>query len=121
MEPIQSRDFALWLQQRIAVCKEKQAELTADDRKDEAVFERIRANVYEIFHTVLTVACKTSGGDTAKARSFFASKLVSLPQNWKTALAAAQKHGDIKRITEECIKLDVLAEIEAQFTLLWKE
>ena len=109
MEPIQSREFTLWLQQRIDTCKEKQAKLAADDRTDEAIFERIRANVYDIFHTVLTVAWKTSGGDAAKARSFFAAKLISLPQNWKTALVAAEKHGDIKRITEERIKLDVLA------------
>lgn len=121
MDTTQAQAFALFLQQRIANCSAKQAELAADNRTDEAIFERIRGNVFKIFHTVFNVAWKTSGGDYAKAHSFFSDKLDRLPQNWQTALKAAQKHGDVKRITEEQIKLNAWEEIRTQFALLWKE
>ena len=41
-----------YLEERIAACRQKEAALVADSRADEAVFEKIRANVYEIFLTI---------------------------------------------------------------------
>ena len=45
-----------FLNEQAAACKERAAALTADDRRDEAVFEKIRGNVFEIFSAVLNTA-----------------------------------------------------------------
>ena len=53
-----------YLEERIAACRQKEAALVADSRADEAVFEKIRANVHDIFRTVLSVAEKPLARDT---------------------------------------------------------
>ena len=45
-----------WLEEKIRRCGRRSQTLRADDRADEAVFEKIRANVHDIFRTVLSVA-----------------------------------------------------------------
>ena len=45
--------------------------LRADDRADEAAFEKIRANVYDSFRTVLSVAEKTCGDEEDAVHDFF--------------------------------------------------
>ena len=45
-----------WFEEQIALCGQRRQALLADDRADEATFEKIRANVYDIFRTVLSVA-----------------------------------------------------------------
>ena len=42
-----------WLNAQMTSCGAKRDELTRDGRGDEANFEKIRANVFEIFLTVL--------------------------------------------------------------------
>lgn len=41
-----------WLEEKIRRCGRRSQTLRADDRADEAAFEKIRANVYDIFRTV---------------------------------------------------------------------
>ena len=50
-----------WLAERIALCGQRGQALRADDRGNEAAFEKIRANVYDIFRTVLSVAERNCG------------------------------------------------------------
>lgn len=121
MEHTPYERFAAWLTGQAAACKARQAALAADDRADEAIFAKIQANVYEIFHTVLGAGWKASGGDPAKARAFFAAKLTQIPQNWRDGLTASQAHGDMERAQVERLKLDALAQIELQFAQLWEE
>lgn len=45
-----------WLEEKIRRCGRRSQTLRADDRADEAAFEKIRANVYDSFRTVLSVA-----------------------------------------------------------------
>ena len=47
-----------WFEERIALCAQRRQALLADDRGDEATFEKVRANVYDIFRTVLSAAGK---------------------------------------------------------------
>lgn len=53
-----------WLEEKIRRCGRRSQTLRADDRADEAAFEKIRANVYDIFRTVLSVAEKLLARDT---------------------------------------------------------
>ena len=64
--------------------------LSADDRKDEAIFAKVQANVYNIFATVLTVAVKTCPDEEAAGR-FFRQKLEQLPANLRTSLERAKQ------------------------------
>ena len=56
-----------WLEEKIRRCGRRSQTLRADDRADEAAFEKIRANVYDIFRTVFSVAEKTCGDGTRRA------------------------------------------------------
>ena len=47
-----------WLEEKIRWCGRRSQTLRVDDRADEAAFEKIRANVYDIFRTVLSSAAE---------------------------------------------------------------
>ena len=67
-----------WFEEQIALCGQRRQALLADDRADEATFEKIRANVYDIFRTVLSVAARTCGEKDAAGR-FFRQRMESIP------------------------------------------
>lgn len=100
----------------IADCRERERALTADDRTDEAAFEKIRANVYGIFQAVFSVAGK-SGADE---RDFFLQKLEQIPSAWREAYTRAEQHGDEVRMQQERLKLDAAAEIGDSFLTIWE-
>lgn len=47
-----------WFEEKIALCGKRNQELNGDGRTDEAIFEKIKANIYDVFRTVLSVAVK---------------------------------------------------------------
>ncbi len=47
-----------YFENQIALCKRKEKDLLEDDRADEASFQKIKANVYDIFRTILSVWLK---------------------------------------------------------------
>lgn len=102
-------------------CKSAAAVLSADGREDEAVFEKIRGNVYEIFETVLSAAVKAKGEDEAAVREFFLQKLSQIPQSWQTALTAARAHDDAAKVKTEEVKLSAAEDISAAFAKIWEE
>ena len=61
----QPERFAAWLDDQIAACQARQKSLLSDDRGDEAVFEKVRTNVYDICRTLLAVAARTCEGEAA--------------------------------------------------------
>lgn len=83
--------------------------LAADSRRDEANFEKIRANVFGIFSAVLDAAVKAKGEG---AEEFFLKKLREIPSGWRVALAAAREKGNSAGAMVEKLKLDSVAEIE---------
>lgn len=91
-----------YFEERISSCKERKAALLADGREDEAVFEQIRGNVYEIFRTVWAMD---------RGTDFFREKLTTIPMNWHTAARKARDYGDVKAVTLETIKLETVQEI----------
>ena len=95
-----------FLNQQAAACKERAAALTADDRRDEAVFEKIRGNVFEIFSAVLSTA-----QSQPEPMVFFRRQLDAIPANWEAALEKAKAHGDEAKAHTELLKLEAVRAI----------
>jgi len=91
-----------YFEERIAACKERKAALLADGREDEAVFEQVRGNVFDIFQTVWNLN---------RGTEFFQEKLTTIPMNWHMSAMKAKDYGDVKAVTLETIKLETVQEI----------
>jgi len=100
-----------YFEERIAACKDAAAALNADNRSDEAVFEKIRMNVFSIFHSVYAAGEKVSGGDEGKQLEFLRDRLQRIPSGWETALDVALSHGNSEQAHIERIKLEAVAEL----------
>ena len=98
-----------FLNEQAEACKARAAALTANNRQDEAVFEKIRGNVFEIFTAVLNAARKQSD-----PVDFFRRQLTAIPSNWEAALEKAEAHGDEAKAHTERIKLDAIRAIREQ-------
>lgn len=110
-----------YFEQQIALCRQRSEELITDERADEAVFEKIKANLYDIFRTVLSAAQKAGSGDPEAVRQFFIRKTQQIPSGWAAAHAAAKQHGDPVKLQIEQIKLDAAADIRQTFVKFWEE
>lgn len=101
-------------------CHENIKLLSDDDRTDEANFEKIRCNVYEIFKTVFGVAIKGKEAEPDKAKDFFLSRLETIPSNWQVAYELAQKHSDDFAMHREALKLETVEKIRNEFYAVWE-
>lgn len=108
-----------WFADRIAACERRRQALQDDSRADEAVFEKIKINVCDIFRTVLSAAVTAGQGKEAAVRDFFLKKTEQLPAAWPTAYEKAAQHDDAKNMQIEHVKLDTLAEIQNAFQEIW--
>lgn len=113
--------FELYLDEQIAACKQRRELLTADGRMDEGNFEKIRANVYEIFKTILSVAEKTCGKDELAKKRFFLEKAEQIPAGWRASYEKARQHGDVEKMHIEDIKLNAVHEIKDMYMQIWEE
>jgi len=95
-----------FLTERSAHCAQRAAALTADDRRDEAVFEKISGNVYDIFTAVLNTA-----RNQPDPMDFFRRQLAAIPANWEAALEKARAHGDEAKAHTELLKLEAVRAI----------
>lgn len=109
-----------YFDEQITMCGQRERELSADDRRDEATFEKIRANVYDIFRTILSVAVKTCKGDPEAAGQFFVRKTEQIPANWAAAYEQARQHDDAVKTQIERVKLDTIEEIKQVFAQIWE-
>ena len=113
-------NMTAYLDAAITRCAEQEKALIADERKDEAIFEKIRANVYNIYRTILGVAIQNCGGDTDKIREFFMKQINHIPASWNASYEIAKKHNDAAKVQIEEIKLAVVEEIKTEFTKIWE-
>lgn len=109
-----------WFEEKIALCGKHNQELNEDGRSDEAIFEKVKANIYDVFRTVLSVAKKTGNGDADAVKSFFTQRAEQIPAGWAAALEKAKEHSDTVRMRTEQIKLDTVHEIREEFTRIWE-
>ena len=109
-----------WFDEKTALCSKRNQELNEDGRADEAIFEKVKANIYDVFRTVLSVAVKTGNGDEDAVKGFFVQRAEQIPAGWAAALEKAREHNDIARMQTEQIKLDTIHEIRAEFARIWE-
>lgn len=109
-----------YLEERISDCRERGLELSAQERGDEAAFEKVRANVYDIFRTVLEAALRLGDGDDGAVQRFFMMKAEQIPSSWKAARERAALHDDEERLMIEGLKLDTAREVRARFAEFWE-
>lgn len=114
------KEFTTWFGSQIAACEKRREKLLADERSDESDFEKIKANIYDIFRTVFNVALKTNDGDADAAMRFFLLKMEEIPANWKGAYDRAKQHDDVHKMQTERIKLETAQEIKAAFERMWE-
>ncbi|MDE6639504.1 MAG: hypothetical protein K2K63_03140 [Acetatifactor sp.] len=114
------KEFTAWLGSQIAACEKRREKLLADERSDESDFEKIKANIYDIFRTVFTVALKTGNGDTDTAIRFFLLKAEEIPANWKAAYEKAKQHNDVHKMQIESLKLETMQDIKTAFERIWE-
>lgn len=117
----QQRKFELYIDEQITDCRQRSELLAADERTDEGNFEKVRANVYEIFKTILSAAEKVCGKDDGARKRFFLQKTDEIPANWTTSYEEAKKQGDVEKVYIESIKLDTAREIKEMCMQIWEE
>lgn len=121
MNETKQKQIHRYFQTAKAECQTQIAALQADDRFDEAVFVKIRLNVFDIFHSVFSVGERAAGEDEDKLASFFRDRLARIPSSWKTALEKAEQHENTEAAHIESIKLDVVRQIDEAFCRIWEE
>lgn len=109
-----------WFEEKIALCGKRNQELNGDGRTDEAISKKIKANIYDVFRTVLSVAVKTGKEDADAVKTFFVQRAEQIPAGWAVALEKAREHNDTVRMQTEQIKLDTVQEIREKFSKLWE-
>lgn len=109
-----------YFEQQILLCEQCNKKLLADDRTDEAVFEKIKANVYDIFRTVFSAVVKSGENDPEAVRRFFVLKTEQIPSNWLAAYDKAKQYDDAAKMRIEQIKLDTASEIKEMFLEIWE-
>ena len=117
----QQRKFESYLDDQIAACKQRGKLLAEDDRVDEGNFEKVRANVYEIFKTILSVAERVCGKDDLAEKAFFLQKTEQIPAGWTVSYERAKENGDVEKMHIERIKLDTIQEIKDMCMRIWGE
>lgn len=117
----QQPQFESYLDEQITACKQRSKLLAADNRMDEGNFEKVRANVYEIFKTILSVAETVCGKDDSAKKHFFLQKAEQIPMSWMTSYEKAKQHGDVEKMHIESVKLDTIREIKDMCMQIWEE
>ena len=110
-----------YFEDRIAACRRRQMELLADDRSDEARFEKISANIYSLFQTLLALAVELHRDDEKAARRFFVQRLEEFPSDWAAAYELARQRDNLIMQLVEKTKLDTVDEIKEYFAIVWEE
>lgn len=117
----QQRKFESYFDEQITACQHRSKMLAEDDRMDEGNFEKIRANVYEIFKTILSAAERVCEKDELAKRAFFLQKAEQIPTSWRASYETAKQNGDVRKMHIESIKLDTIQEIKDMCMQIWEE
>lgn len=104
----------LWLADRIAACEQAEAAFKEDGRDDEAVLEKIGANIYGIFISVIDAGRKATANPEEHA-AFFERSLERIPSGWRIARDKAAERKDAVRLAQEEAKLAAIEAIEQAY------
>lgn len=111
--------FTRFLDQRTGDVQKKIVQLNQDHRNDEANFEKIRANIFQVIKTVFLAYQKTPGTEQG-LQAFMDARLTMFQETWTGFLETAREHNDEKRVLQEQVKLEAMKEIRQKFDQLWE-
>lgn len=109
-----------YFEENITECGQKKNMLLSDDRKDEANFWQIRANIYDVFRTILSVAVRTEKEED-EIRAFMDGKFAEMTGIWAESGRKAQENGASSKAAIEQIKVETAGEIRKKFEQTWSE
>ena len=109
--------FIRFLDQRTGDVQEKIVQLNQDHRSDEANFEKIRANIFQVIKTVFLAYQKTPRTEP-ELQALMDAKLTMFQETWTGFLETAREHNDEKRVLQEQVKLEAMKEIRQKFDQL---
>ena len=116
------KELETYFNTKIQECSQAAASLMEDERKDDADFEKIRGNIYDIFLKMFHFALRTTQEkDKQAVAEVFYQKLEVIPAAWKVSLAKAKEHDDTAKCYIEELKLDIVEEIRSEFHRIWEE
>ena len=102
------------VEEKMKEAKETETSLIVQERKDEANFEKIRYNIYEVFVTMLNVTKKSAKDQDSFCESYL-KKFDTIPASWRERLELARKHQDVETVVIEETKLKAVAELRNLF------
>lgn len=120
MNPKKREKFTKYLDQRISEVNSHILQLTEDNRKDEADFEKIRSNIFQVLKTIFLASARISQQETEQMK-YLERNLTGMTETWQKALDNAQQHNDEKRVLQEQTKLEVMNEVRNALEQLMEE
>ena len=105
------KEFITYLDSRIEEGRAEIAALTADGRKDDANFAKVRTNIYDVCRTVSRTLADRPGAEI----DTIAVQLERFRTTWGAALEKAKQHDDVSGIAVEETKLAALEDVIAHF------
>lgn len=111
-------EFIQYLEAEHKTCTAQAETLAADDRRDEANMQKIRANIFDVFTVVSKTAEKRFPQNPL---GFIKERIETIPTAWKQSLAAAEERNEYNKAATERIKLQAMDEIRQKFNDVARE
>lgn len=99
-------DKLAWFDRAAEGCRARKAALEREQRGDEAIFEQIRLNVYNLF--------REAYADGREAPAEMEKRLRGITAPWEEALRVARRRGDAVSACIEQIKLAAAADVRRE-------
>ena len=112
-------NFIGYIDERTSAVQADIVRLIEDDRRDEADFEKIRGNIFQIIKTIVKASERISENEDEQIQ-FVDSRLTLFTETWKESMTKATEHNDERRILQEQVKLEALNEIRSAFERIWR-
>ena len=110
--------FNEFIEEKIRQLKSEAEKLEKSYRQDDAVFVKIKINVYDVCRTVFGVFKKVKPEE--KFREEYLEKLDEFEKTWSASAEKAKEFGDAKKAAAEEAKLEALGEIRSKFIEIWE-
>ena len=111
--------FVRYLDERTSAVQADIARLIEDNRRDEADFEKIRANIFPIMKQMVQASERIYKEESEQVQ-FLDARITMFEETWKAAHVKATEHRDEKRILQEQVKLEAIGEIRDAFERIWR-
>lgn len=105
--------FTAYLEDERSRLEAKEAELCADERKDESDMEKVKFNVFGICLAIYQTVKHQCEPEALSG--VYLKRLEEFPEKWETSLKKAEQYEDAKTVLVEQTKLETLREIHSQF------